>query len=146
MNYLVLLIGCQDQHIHLKIQANLLFIMFNETLITMYAGCHNVKWVYLNEAKQHYFWNEIMSLLVLLLISYCQICYKPRVHILLSLVVNAVRSDGCCTGTFQCCRKNFFQNLLIFSGRNLSLRNLCRNLKIFLYNAHFSLLCICWSI
>lgn len=124
MNYLVLLIGCQDQCIHLKIQANLLFIMFKETLITMYAGCHNVKWVYVNDAKQHHFWNEIMSLLVLLLIPYFQICYTPRVYILLSLVVNVVRSDDCCTGSFQLRRKNFSQNLLIFSWRNLSLRNL----------------------
>lgn len=30
--------------IHLEIQANLLFIMFNEMLKTMYAGCHDVKW------------------------------------------------------------------------------------------------------
>lgn len=45
-------------------------------------------------------------------------------HIFCSLVAHVVRFDECCTGSLQHCRKNFSQNLLIFCGRNLSLRNL----------------------
>lgn len=31
--------------------------MFKEMLITMYAGCHNVKWIYLNNAKLFLKWD-----------------------------------------------------------------------------------------
>lgn len=140
MNYLVLPIGCQDRCVHSKIQANLLFILFNEMLITMYAGYHNVKWVYLNDAKQHYFWNEMTSLLVLLQISHCQICCSPRAHILLSC-------SPCCQiwwvlywqlATLQ---KEFLSEPanLLWKKSITEEFTLCRNLKIFICNAHFVL-------
>jgi len=55
MNYLIVPISCKDWCIHLEIQLSLLFTMFKEMLITMCAGFHKVKWIYLNNAKQSYF-------------------------------------------------------------------------------------------
>lgn len=99
--------------------------MFKEMLITMYAGCHNVKWIYFNNAKSKLFlkWN-------------CEfINAPPDLHIVGSatkaeyilrflLWSHIGRSDECCIGSFQHSRMNVSQNLLvIFSEGNVSLRN-----------------------